>query len=92
MVYLYLAVDRHFYLTIQVYTREGIKKSDFTMNNSQQMHLHSENFDLCRICLLEPESNRNIKFLHVFLANSDTSQLISELLDVKVGRIFQNVL
>ncbi|KAL5242427.1 hypothetical protein ACI65C_009837 [Semiaphis heraclei] len=54
-----------------------------------QMHLHSENFDLCRICLLEPESNRHIKFIHIFNHSDgelNMCQQISELLGVKVEK------
>ncbi|XP_060857860.1 uncharacterized protein LOC132935353 [Metopolophium dirhodum] len=31
-----------------------------------QINLHSENFDLCRICLLKPEVDRNVKFSMIF--------------------------
>ncbi|XP_025195258.1 zinc finger protein 91-like [Melanaphis sacchari] len=58
------------------------------MNNSQ-MHLHSENFDLCRICLLEPETNRHIKFIHIFTPNDGglkLNQQMIELLGIKVEK------
>ncbi|XP_022182112.1 zinc finger protein Xfin-like [Myzus persicae] len=58
------------------------------MNNTQ-MHLHSENFDLCRICLLEPESNRHVKFIHIFTPSNgelNMNQQIMELLGVKVEK------
>lgn len=56
--------------------------------NDSQTHLHSENFDLCRICLLEPESNRDIKFFHIFSPNNDglvLSETIMEFLDLIVS-------
>lgn len=49
--------------------------------------LHSENFDLCRICLSEPESDRTLKFLHVFKNKKSDFQLnpqIEELLGIKI--------
>uniref|UniRef100_A0A2S2NNN6 Zinc finger protein n=1 Tax=Schizaphis graminum TaxID=13262 RepID=A0A2S2NNN6_SCHGA len=52
-----------------------------------QMHLHSENFDLCRVCLLEPESDRSMKFVHIFTAvNGDfiLKKQLEELLGIKV--------
>lgn len=55
--------------------------------NHSQMHLHSENFDLCRICLLEPESNRHIKFVHIFSRKNKEIKLqehIKELLNIQV--------
>ncbi|XP_026805391.1 LOW QUALITY PROTEIN: zinc finger protein 184-like [Rhopalosiphum maidis] len=58
------------------------------MSNSQ-MHLHSENFDLCRICLLEPETNRHIKFIHIFGSNNGglkLNQQMIELLGIKVEK------
>ncbi|XP_050429546.1 zinc finger protein 888-like [Adelges cooleyi] len=58
------------------------------MDNSQT-HLHSENFDLCRICLLEPESNRTIKFLNIFTSTASDnglSQNMTELLGVRVEK------
>lgn len=64
----------------------GRIKTIVTMSNSQ-MHLHSENFDLCRICLLEPESNRHVKFLHIFTPSGGgvpLNQQIHEFLGVKV--------
>ncbi|XP_026821150.1 zinc finger protein 84-like [Rhopalosiphum maidis] len=52
-----------------------------------QMHLHSENFDLCRVCLLEPESDRSMRFVHIFTAvNGDfiLKKQLEELLGIKV--------
>ncbi|XP_050534809.1 zinc finger protein 91-like [Daktulosphaira vitifoliae] len=59
------------------------------MMDNSQINLHSENFDLCRICLLEPESNRKIKFLNIFMiSNNDNglNQHMFELLGVKVEK------
>lgn len=36
-----------------------------------EMNLHSENFEICRVCLLEPESNREIRFFNIFGPNND---------------------
>lgn len=52
-----------------------------------QLHLHSENFDLCRICLLEPETNRHIKFVHIFSRKNKEIKLqehIKELFNIEV--------
>ncbi|CAH1724371.1 unnamed protein product [Aphis gossypii] len=51
------------------------------MSNTQ-MHLHSENFDLCRICLLEPETNRHIKFIHIFTPNNGGLKLNQQMIDL----------
>ncbi|XP_025196835.1 zinc finger protein 136-like [Melanaphis sacchari] len=53
-----------------------------------QMHLHSENFDLCRICLAEPEADRSIEFVHIFTTVNEDFKLkpqLEELLGIKVG-------
>ncbi|KAF0726231.1 zinc finger protein 271-like [Aphis craccivora] len=57
-------------------------EESFNMND-----LHSENFDLCRICLSEPEADRRLKFLHVLKNNESYFQLnlqIEELLGIKI--------
>lgn len=54
-----------------------------------KMNLNSDNFEVCRICLLEPESNRHIAFLPIFgvlpeIVNgvdSQTSELFKTLQD-----------
>ncbi|XP_015374021.1 PREDICTED: zinc finger protein 808-like [Diuraphis noxia] len=52
-----------------------------------QTHLHSENFDLCRVCLLEPESDRNVKFVHILTpvaGEMRVKELMLELLGINV--------
>ncbi|XP_027845717.2 LOW QUALITY PROTEIN: zinc finger protein 271-like [Aphis gossypii] len=49
--------------------------------------LHSENFDLCRICLSEPESNRHMQFLHILgtvEGNFDLKQQFEELIGIQI--------
>ncbi|XP_022164751.1 zinc finger protein 84-like [Myzus persicae] len=52
--------------------------------------LHSQNFDLCRICLREPESHRDMSFLSVCERvlhapqNLSINNLMSELLGIKI--------
>lgn len=36
-----------------------------------KLHSTSDNFDICRICLLEPDSNRGVKFLNIFASNNE---------------------
>lgn len=36
-----------------------------------KMHLTSDNYDVCRICLLEPDTNREVKFLDIFSSNNE---------------------
>lgn len=59
-----------------------------TMNiAAPSRELHSENFDLCRVCLLEPESNRGMTFFPIFGVDDHSAiirQKICELLQVKV--------
>ncbi|XP_001946201.2 zinc finger protein 33A [Acyrthosiphon pisum] len=57
--------------------------------SNNQMHLHSENFDLCRLCLLEPESNRHVKFIHIFTPSNgeiNMNQQLIDLLGIKVEK------
>ncbi|KAE9527904.1 hypothetical protein AGLY_012728 [Aphis glycines] len=49
--------------------------------------LHSENFDLCRICLAEPESNRHMQFLHILgtvEGNFELKQQFEELIGIQI--------
>ncbi|CAI6343588.1 unnamed protein product [Macrosiphum euphorbiae] len=57
--------------------------------SNNQMHLHSENFDLCRLCLMEPESNRHVKFIHIFTPSDgemNMNQLMIDLLGIEVEK------
>jgi len=53
-----------------------------------QMLLHSDNLEICRLCLLEPEADRNVKFERIFPVNngedSTLSKQITEFLGIKV--------
>ena len=51
--------------------------------NLSEMYLTSDNFDICRICLLEPDSNRDIKFLNIFSFNNEDL-----VLSVKIKEMF----
>jgi len=60
------------------------------------MSLHSENFDICRICMLEPESNRHIPFIPIFEKNTDCSgpniqQQIYEYMRIKVCTLYNDI-
>ncbi|XP_025196234.1 zinc finger protein 493-like [Melanaphis sacchari] len=53
-----------------------------------QIHLNNENIDLCRICLMEPESNRNIEFVNIFtssIGDLTLRQKYEELLGIEIG-------
>ncbi|KAL4127310.1 hypothetical protein QTP88_011486 [Uroleucon formosanum] len=53
-----------------------------------QTYLHSDNFELCRICLLEPEENRNVKFTKIFpdddVEDSTLQQQIEDIYGIKI--------
>lgn len=57
--------------------------------STTSMILHSDNFDLCRLCMLEPEANRNVKFINVFSAETKDPKLaqhIFKIFDVKINK------
>lgn len=58
-----------------------LRTTEFTMSNWLTF-LHCENFDLCRLCLKEPESNRNVVFIDA-LQNNLTEQIF-EIFGIKV--------
>ncbi|KAL5236960.1 hypothetical protein ACI65C_004370 [Semiaphis heraclei] len=65
-------------------TTAAVRISDSTMS---QMHLHSENFDLCRVCLFEPESDRSVKFVNILttgIGENWVKKLMSEYLKINV--------
>lgn len=52
-----------------------------------RMILSSENFDICRLCLFEPESDLNIRFYQIFgsVNDFDISETLSEFLGLVVS-------
>lgn len=49
--------------------------------------LHTEHFNLCRICLTKPETNRHLKFFNIFMPVNEGNTLkedMKDLLDLNV--------